>query len=202
VTPYKEVKENMVTFSVQGATPPGTTEQAKNREALVDGQRYTAVMLRPAKGTDPELRVLRDELTPDNGKARIRVINAAQGAGEIDVTLRDASNPTKPHDKAHDTTTVKGKVDESARDATNNDLFDNLNYGSEGGFKDIDPTTTGSLEIRKDGDTRSLVSLSNLRFEPATAYTFVVVKSANGKVDVIRFEDKVGPKTQQVGLNR
>src|SRR6188474_1273880 len=28
VTPYKEVKENMVTFSVQGATPPGTTEQA------------------------------------------------------------------------------------------------------------------------------------------------------------------------------
>jgi hypothetical protein len=211
VTPYKEIKENMVTFKVQGDMPaPATSEQAKNREALVDGQRYTAVVLPAAKGAVPELRVVRDELTPDNGKARIRVFNAAVGEGEIDVTLHAPTEGDHPHDRAatstrRDSSKVAGetraKVDESVKDATNNDLFDNLNYGSEGGFKDIDPTT-GSLEIRRDGATRPLTSIANIRFDAGTAYTFVIVKDKAGKVDVIKFEDKVGPKAQDVGVNR
>jgi hypothetical protein len=211
VTPYKEIKENMVTFAVQGAPgAPTTGEQAKNREALVDGQRYTAVVLPAAKGAVPELRVLHDELTPGDGKARIRVINAAVGEGEIDVTLHAPTQGDHPHDQAGAAAradsgktagTTRAKANESTRDATNNDLFDNLNYGSEGGFKDIDPTT-GSLEIRRDGATRALASVTNVRFEPGTAYTFVVMKDKGGKVDVVKFEDKVGPKTQDVGVNR
>ena len=213
VTAYKEIKENMVTFRVQEGTQtaPATAEEGKNREVLVDGQRYTAVVLPAKNDAGSELRVLKDELTPDNGKARIRVINAAEGVGEIDVKISNGTdapglNKSDRETRAgQKTDSAVGRVSDgaqnAARDATNDDLFDNLNYGNEGGFRDIDPQT-GSLEIRKDGQNRPLLSLPNLRFEPGTAYTFIVVGSAGSKLDVVRFEDKVAPKPQDVGVNR
>lgn len=210
VTPYKPIKENMVTFAVREPSQSGT-EPAKNREVLVDGQRYTAIVLPTDKDGAHPLRVLHDELTPDAGKARIRVINAAQGAGELDVALRGANDaPGLDADKAarkvgKTTDSVAGRVGDktqnAVRDASNGDLFDNLNYGSEGGFKDIDPTTA-TLEVRKDGENRALVSLTNVRFEPGTAYTFVVTGGMGTPLEVIRFEDKVGPKNGDVGVNR
>jgi hypothetical protein len=214
VTPYKEIKENMVTFKVvEGANPPPAATSAdsgKNREVLVDGQRYTGVVLPAKNEAGVELRMLKDELTPDDGKARIRVINAAEGVGEIDIKISNGTDASGLSNRDRETRagqkadSVTGRVSEgaqnAARDATNDDLFDNLNYGNEGGFRDIDPQT-GSLEIRKDGQNRPLLSLPNLRFEAGTAYTFVVVTNGQ-KVDVIRFEDKVGPKPQDVGVNR
>ena len=214
VTAYKEIKENMVTFKVvEGATatPPAGADDGKNREVLVDGQRYTGVVLPAKNEAGVELRMLKDELTPDNGKARIRVINAVEGLEEMDVKIQNGNDApglsksdreTRAGQKAD---SAAGRVSKDAqnavRDATNDDLFDNVNYGNEGGFKDIDPQT-GTLEIRKDGQNRVLLTVPNFRFEPGTAYTFVVVGSSGGKLDVVRFEDKVGPKQQDVGVNR
>jgi len=90
VTPYAEIRNNMVKFGLHAT---GTDSAlANNNEAMTDGYRYTIVALPGEKG-EPQLRVLRDEVVTDSGMARIRVINAAPDIGSIDVAMQGQKDP-------------------------------------------------------------------------------------------------------------
>ena len=171
VTAYKEIDDNAVKFSVRRSDQPSSAGESVNREVMGDGERYTAVVLPADHGVTGTLRVLRDELTPDSGKARIRVINAAAGAGQVDVVLT-------------------GRPDK---------LFSGLNFGNEGGFKDIDPTS-GTLEIRRKNEQLMLTSRKDMQLEAGRAYTVVIVGGPKAPLKTIAFEDQPMPNTRVVSL--
>lgn len=157
VTPYAEFRDNMVNFRLRAAGSDSAL--ANNNEAMTDGYRYTIVALPGEKG-EPQMRVLRDEVVPDSGKARIRVINAAPDIGSIDVAMQ------------------------GQKDA----LFGGVKYGSEAGYKDIDPVS-GTIEIRSDIKSRKPLLLKNMHFEAGKAYTIVLAGWGTGGIDAISFDD-------------
>ena len=110
VTPYKELTDNAAKFSIRSA---GATSEtlADNNEAMADGHRYTLVALPEEKGKGAQLKAFRDEVVPDAGKAKVRVIHAAPNFGEVDVQFA------------------------GQKDA----LFEDIDFGHEAGYKEIDP---------------------------------------------------------------
>jgi hypothetical protein len=113
VTPYVEVKDNVIKFRLRAAgAAAGDQALAENTETLADGSRYTIVAL-PGDNGHASLHVMRDEVIPDAGKARIRVINAAPDLGDVDVAVG----------------------------STRNALFDKVGFGHEAGPKDVDPVS-------------------------------------------------------------
>ena len=158
VTPYHAIRDNVVNFKLLG--PPGKDSvRADNRETLMDGNRYTIVAL-PDKDGGARLRIMRDELVPDSGMARIRVINAAPDIGEIDVALQ------------------------GHKDA----IFTGVNYASEAGYKDITPTTA-SLDIRNDAHAKRPGKLNSMHFEAGKAYTIVLTGWGTKGVEAVTFDD-------------
>lgn len=170
VTPYKELKDNAAKFAI---SKPGVHDNplASNNEAMADGHRYTLVALPEEKGSGAQLKAFRDEVVPDAGKAKVRVINAVPNAGELDVVL-----------SGH-------------KDA----LFEDIDYGHEAGFKEIDPQS-GTLQIRRDGGDLAkapkTIDAGRVQFEAGRAYTLVVAGNA-AKPEVVRFVDEqVGGATK------
>jgi hypothetical protein len=120
VTQYQEIDETIVRFRLLGGGRDTTI--ATNNEILIDGSRYTVIAL-PENDGGVRLRVLKDELEADSGKARLRVVHALQNTGEIDVLLAGRAEP----------------------------LFDNVNNGSEAGFADVDAANTTITVRVNDG---------------------------------------------------
>ena len=173
VTAYKEMGDNAVKFSVRRSDQPSAAGEAVNREVMGDGQRYTAVVLPADTHGEMGLRVLHDELTPAAGKARIRVIHAAAGAGEVDIAMT-------------------GHTDE---------LFSGINYGNEAGYKDVDPTF-GTLEVRRKNERLQLATVKDMKLEPGTAYTVVIVGGPKLPLKALTFEDHPAPVTTDVTVNQ
>jgi hypothetical protein len=140
---------------------------ADNREAMGDGARYTLVAL-PDEKSGTQLRVLRDELVTDPARTKIRVINAATHMDDVKVTMKGHETP----------------------------LFDDVDQGSEAGYKDIAPTTT-TLIFK--GDKGEPVVIDHLKLEPGRAYTIVLAGEWN-KVKPIRFDDRLVRSGTQVSL--
>lgn len=165
VTEYRQVGDNTADFRLMTDQGKAAGEPAaENHEALSNGGRYTVVAFPEKDGSGANLKVVRDELVPEAGKARIRVFHAASGVGEIDVILSGQKDP----------------------------LFNNVNYSSEAGFKDIDPVA-GTLEVRSADKHTRLVSLKNTKFEAGKSYTIVLTGSPVGKVEAITFNDALTP---------
>jgi hypothetical protein len=166
VTPYREVSDNVVKFQL---VHPGdsTGVIADNRETMRDGVRYTVIAMPGEKGKDPIVSVIRDDLTPEPGKARIRVIHAAPNVGEVDVVMPGETEP----------------------------IFKGLNFHSEAGFKDVAPGTT-TLSVRPKGKTTELLRVRDLRLIAGSSQTLVLTRLSSGKLGELRFEDKlVGDST-------
>lgn len=159
VTPYAEVTGNLVTFRLR--TAGGDSVLADNHEMLADGHRYTIVALPDTKG-DPELRILKDELAPDPEVTRLRVVNAAEGLGEVDVTLSGRKEP----------------------------LFSDVPYGAEVGYLDLAPAE-GTVAIAGGGSSRARARLPEMRFEGGKAYTIVLAEWDQGRLEIITFDDGV-----------
>lgn len=157
VTPYIEVRDNRVEFKLlHGAADSSISD---NSEMMADGNRYTIVAIPDDKG-GATMRILRDEVVPDSGKARIRVINAAPGVKGADVALQGQKDP----------------------------LFEDVDYATEAGYKDITPVTA-TVEIRRDDPNAKPILVKDVHFEPGKAYTIVLTGSKTKPVDVITFED-------------
>jgi hypothetical protein len=161
VTPYTEIGDNLVKFRVRAAD--GDSVLADNSETLGDGVRYTVVAMPTADGK-VSIRVLRDELVPDSGKARIRVIQATPGLSDVDVAL-------------------SGQKDL---------VFDNVKYGTEAGYKDV-PPSTATLEFRMGDPPHVTVPLrlKTMSLVTGKAYTLVIVGAKPRGIQTIAFTDAV-----------
>jgi hypothetical protein len=164
VTPYKELTDNAAKFSIRSA---GATSEtlADNNEAMADGHRYTLVALPEEKGKGAQLKAFRDEVVPDAGKAKVRVIHAAPNFGEVDVQFA------------------------GQKDA----LFEDIDFGHEAGYKEIDPQS-GTLQLRRDGGENAknvkVIDAGRMQFEAGRAYTLVVAGANPARPDVIKFVDE------------
>lgn len=161
VTPYTEIGDNLVKFRVRASD--GDSVLAENTETLGDGHRYTVITMPSEDGT-VRIRVLRDELVPDSGKARIRVIQATPGLSDVDVAL-------------------SGQKDL---------VFDNIRYGTEAGYKDVTPATA-TLEFRMGDPPHVTVPLrlKTMTLAPGRAYTLVIVGAPPRGIQTIAFNDAV-----------
>ncbi len=157
VTPYIELKDNVARFRVRSGARDTTI--ASNNEMMKDGSRYTVVALHENDG-GVRLRVLHDEIVPDAGKMRLRVINGISGAGEIDVIMQNVVDP----------------------------VFDNVNFGSEAGYKELDPMQ-GMLTVRSDRTKRELLK-KDMKFLAGHSYTVVLAGASSGRVDAILVDDQ------------
>lgn len=157
VTPYIELKDNIARFRVKSGKSDTTI--ASNNEMMMDGSRYTVVAL-PEKDGGVRLRVLHDEIVPDVGKVRLRVVHGIKGAGEIDVLMLNR------------------------KDA----IFDNVNFASEAGYKELDPMD-GTLIIRADGTNRQLFK-KEMKFVAGHSYTIVLAGTSGQRVDAIIVDDQ------------
>jgi hypothetical protein len=131
---------------------------------------------KPDDGTNAPMRtrrVLRGELTPEPGKARIRVIHAATGTKELDIAL-------------------SGHKEE---------LFSNLHFGTHAGFKDIDPTSS-ALVVRPADEPTALATIHGMELEPGVAYTIVIVREPMGAIKAITFADEPIRHANGLTLNR
>jgi hypothetical protein len=175
VTRYREVDDKGARFALfsesQGA---GAEPLADNREMLRDGQRYTVVALPEENGTGARLRVLRDELVEEQGKAHVRVIHAAPGVGEIDVLAAGGTEP----------------------------MVEGLTFGNEASYKGIAPVKAGTLEVRRQDGKRRLLTLRNVSFAAGKSYTIVVTGGATRKLEVITFEDSMEIDPSDVSVTR
>lgn len=159
ITPYQQIDHNWAKFQVNSMPGGEFTTLETNRELLTDGFRYSLVIMRNKDGSGIESRVLRDEISPDPSAARLRVIHAAQGVGEVNVVARGAET-----------------------------LFDGVNFTSEAGFKNVTPWS-GTLEFRSKDGNRLLLSVPNVKVEAGKSYTIVLTRDGKGKVDSFWFED-------------
>lgn len=147
VTDYREVDDRMTQFSVSATTPGSGAIPVTKAAMLLDGMRYTAFVITQDVSTRA-VRVVRDDVIPDSGKARLRVVHAAPGGPEFDV--RAAGNTDK--------------------------LFAGVNFTSEAGYTDLAPTTM-SVEIRAAGEDRVLLRIPSMQLRRGTSTTIVVTGS-------------------------
>jgi len=163
VTPYTEIGDNLVKFRVRAST--GDSVLADNDETMVDGHRYTVIAM-PTEDGKVMLRVLRDELVPEAGKARLRVIQASPGLADVDVSLSGQKDP----------------------------VFDNVKYGTEAGYKDVAPATA-TIEFRIGDPPHATVPLrlKSTELTAGRAYTLVIVGAKPRGIQTIAFNDTVRP---------
>jgi hypothetical protein len=163
VTEYTEVHDNVVNFDLRES--PGDSSVADNSEVMRDGVRYTVVAL-PKEDAGYALRVLRDELVPATGKARVRLINAAPRTEDVDLALVGVTDP----------------------------IVDDVRFGTEAGFKDVDPTGSSALELRVGGKPARAGALTNVQLAAGRAYTVILVRNAKGQLETITFDDTASPR--------
>jgi len=179
VTPFVGVRDNMVTFRLRPSGSAATdtiAPLAENREMMSDGDRYTVVVLPgdPAdSASQPKLKVLEEPTNAgDAGKARIRFVNAARGLKSFDVF-------------------VPGNADA---------FFDDVDFGTEAGYKDMD-ATTGIIQVRADNQPAVLLKVPQRSFDAGKTYTIIITnKSATGRqLEALTIEDEVPAATDAAG---
>src|SRR5688572_6367153 len=147
VTDYREVDDRLTQFNVSATTPAAGAEPDTKNAMLLDGERYTAFVI-SQDVSRRSIRVVRDDVIPDSGKARLRVVHAAPGGPELDVRAAGAAER----------------------------MFTGVNFTSEAGFADIAPTAL-ALEIRANGEDRILLRVPTMQLRKGTATTVVVTGS-------------------------
>ncbi len=178
VTPYKEVPDGRHTFSLnreaaQGsATNDNEKNAAKNSESLSGGNYYTVVLLPPdvagkknpdRKDLQPKIEIYKDDFgSPSTDKAKIRLINAAEGFGDVSLY-----SPSK-----------------------DDNIVKNVGFNGEHGYNNVDPMTS-ALQIRNDKKA-VLATLPVRAFDAGKAYTILLTgdKNTGQKLSVTTVEDQ------------
>lgn len=149
VSTYRALGGKRYAFALRPAGMPNAKPLASNTEGLNDGGYYTVFAL-PGDGRVPLLRVVGDNLDqPASDKARLRIVHAGAGAGEIDI---HAPGP-------------------------NGALFDGVDFQTITNYKDVNPLN-GVLEIRAAGMPSALLMLPNAHIEGGRFYTVVLTGNA------------------------
>jgi hypothetical protein len=168
VTPYKEVKADADNFAIRASGQDSSAPLAENSEAITSGNHYTLIAF-PGKGDErATLQVVSDNLTlPSEGKARVRVIQAAADVDAVDVKTRNA--------------------DEA--------LFDDVDFKETTSYAEVSPSEA-SLEVRS-ADGKRLLAKPVMQLEAGKSYTVVVAGRATGspKINAMVIEDHIAPRT-------
>lgn len=168
VTPYKEVDGQRYNFSLRPAGMLRSDPLASNREGLDDGEYYTVFAV-PGDDEAAMLRIVEDDFSrPSEGKARVRVVNASRDLGELEVR-------------------ASGRDDE---------LFDGVDFQTVSDYDEVDPWS-GTLDVRAQGESESLATVTDVSFQAGKVYTVVVVGRLRGapKLEAFVIEDQMGTQT-------
>jgi hypothetical protein len=142
VTPYTELPADRSTFKLRA--PGQNVDLATNNEGLYAGRHYTLLAIHKKDG-GMVLRAISDDLdAPSAGKAKVRMINAAPNAGELDLVM--------------------------ARDRKK-EVFDAVNFDSPTSFKEVDP---GTFEVKKDDAKAPALRLPSVAVQPDKFYTVII----------------------------
>jgi hypothetical protein len=164
-TPYRAVDGKRYAFALRPAGMARATPLSSNTEDLKNGGFYTAVAM-PGDGHGPELRIVNDQLDrPANGKARVRVVNAATDTGKIKVRPAGATES----------------------------IIDSVDYRSISEYHDVAPLS-GALDL-VSGDPGTVLTSLNAHLEAGRFYTVVIVGNphAGSKVEAFLIEDSLTP---------
>lgn len=122
VTGYREVPGNLVTFRLRPTGQDGSEPLAEAVEGLGAGKHYTIVVMPSDRRQAASLTVVNDEMVPpEDGKAKLRVVNASPEAGRVDVLVGGKLKPE----------------------------LSGVNVSAATGYEDV-PPLTGTLEVRHD----------------------------------------------------
>lgn len=151
--------------------PGGSPDSAaaKTSKDLSANQRYTALVLPPKEAGDkPELRILEENFqAPDNGKARLRVINVITPGQSVDVFAQ------------------------GQKDA----LVSGIDYEADAGLTDIQPVT-GNLVVKSSDSKKVLTTIKGVSLQPGMTYTYLL-SGTSRNVSVTRLEaDSAGTGNQ------
>ncbi|HEY3286112.1 MAG TPA: DUF4397 domain-containing protein [Gemmatimonadaceae bacterium] len=144
VTDYREIANNLADFTVIAAGRAEGVTLAETEKLLLDGDRYS-IFLVAEDVAKTSLRVVKDNVIPDSGKARLRVFNAAPGAPAFDLALLGATAP----------------------------LFKDVGFKKEAGYADVTPAVV-TLQLRSTGDPKVLLTIPKIDLKRGTATTLVV----------------------------
>jgi len=144
VTDYREVDQRMAHLSAHGVGMADTSALADVNRVMEDGTRYSAFLVNENM-TTYRLRIVQDDVIPDSGKARVRVMHAAAGAPNVDIR---AVNGTE-------------------------NLLSNIGFANDGDFKDIEPASL-SLQVREKGTAKVLLTIPTMQLQRGTATTVVI----------------------------
>jgi len=144
VSDYREIATNLAKFSVRAAGDTNGLRLAEKDRVLIDGNRYT-VFLIAEDVSKSMLRVVKDDVIPDSGKARIRVIHAAPGGPSLDVSIVGATDK----------------------------LFSGVSFKDESGYKDVTPAKV-TIELRAKGQPKSLMTIPAVDLQRSTTTTIVI----------------------------
>ena len=169
VSPYAWRRSGQRLFSLRHQA--ATTHDAIVTSSLLDGERYTVLAMCDSVGR-PMLHVVLDELQPDPGRARVRVINAAAAPEEIVVKLRGGEEPFL--------SAVQGT--------------------SVAAVRDVFPMTTG-FSLRDRGD-HSLATVNAFALSKGTSYTIVITSRPKSPVSTIAIVDRAGELRDRAILAR
>jgi len=163
VTPYQTIKETRPKLTVVPSGQPNAKALAENTETVFDGRYYTVVVMSNDDGKEVEIKTLRDDKTPDDStKARIRVVNAANRLKDIDIKISGQTDP----------------------------LFDNLGFGDEEGFKEVEPGKV-TLTVASEDTKQVLLQLADMELKAGTSVTLILVhtSAAGNKIEAIKVVD-------------
>jgi hypothetical protein len=164
VTPYQELPNTSVTFRVRQAGKDSEQPIAENSEGLNAGRHYT-ILIMPGTNDKTTISVVNDNIAaPSVDKAQLRVIHASPDVGEVDI------------------------VDKSA----NKKLFSGVNFERETSYMAVDPTKT-TLEVRQEGQEKSVLTVPEANFEKGKYYTIVVTGHSKGmpKLQALMIDDQL-----------
>jgi hypothetical protein len=158
VTPYAEVRDELIALRVLAADDKPV---ADNHEILHEGDRYTAVLFRDEHG-GTRLRVIKDDVVPADGQARIRIINASPAVKDSAISLLGESKA----------------------------LFTGVDFATPDSYKDVAPGTI-TLDIRQNAKHVTPMLLKTLHLEAGKAYTIVIIGGHGTPVECFTFEDAI-----------
>lgn len=159
VTPYTEIGDNVVKFRLlRGGTD---SLWADDTETLMNGTRYTIVAL-PGKDGGGRMTILTDDVVPTQGKARLRVVNAAPILTDLTVKIEGGKEP----------------------------VFKNVGYGSGTSFSELDPASV-VIVFGRDDPPGTALRMPRLRLEAGRSYTIVLAGAASGTLKPITVTDAI-----------
>ncbi len=162
-TDYKDVPAERRDFALREAGNPNGVTIDKNSEGLSDGKHYTVVAYED-KNAKPVIHVFNDdESAPAAGKAKLRIIHAADGGGPVDIY-------------------VAGQKDKLASESR---------MTSSSTWQDINPVS-GTLEIRSgSGKDAKVTRLPDVKFDAGKLYPIVVEGGGNSgqPVSILQMEN-------------